>query len=80
MTNLRNTNGVNAFFSENFNFKGKKVHENKFSERALRSAHFTNQIQNQNMVFNLLMSQWNCNNFCSLEIIAARKKTMNAIN
>ena len=60
--------------------KGKKVHENKFSERALRSAHFTNQIQNQNMVFNLLMSQWNCNNFYSLEIIAARKKTMNAIN
>ena len=68
------------FFQKILILKGRKVHENKFSERALRSAHFTNQIQNQNMVFNLLMSQWNCNNFCSLEIIAARKKTMNAIN
>ena len=26
------------------------------------------------MVFNLSMNQWNCNNFSSLEIIAARKK------
>ena len=68
------------FFQKILILKGRKVHENKFSERALRSAHFTNQIQNQNMVFNLLMSQWNWNNFCSLEIIAARKKTMNAIN
>ena len=68
------------FFQKILILKGRKVHENKFIERALRSVYFTNQIQNQNMVSNLLMSQWNCNNFPSLEIIAARKKTMNAIN
>ena len=50
------------------------MHENKFSERPLRSVYFTNQIQNQNKAFNLLMSQWNCNNFSSLETIATRKK------
>ena len=68
------------FFQKILILKGKKVHENKFSERTLRSVYFTNQFQNQNMFFNLLMSQWNCNNFSSLEIIAARKKTMNPIN
>ena len=58
------------------------MHENKFSERPLRSVYFTNQIQNQNMAFNLLMSQWNSNNFSSLEIITTKKKkkTMKAIN
>ena len=62
------------FFQKILILKGRKVHENKFIERALRSVYFTNQVQNQNMVSNLLMSQWNCNNFSSLEIIAARKK------
>ena len=50
------------------------MHENKFSERPLRSVYFTNQIQNQNMAFNLLMSQWNSNNVSSLEIITTKKK------
>ena len=62
------------FFQKILILKGRKVHENKFIERAPRSVYFTNQVQNQNMVSNLLMSQWNCKNFSSLEIIAARKK------
>ena len=45
------------FFQKILILKGKKVHENKFSERTLRSVYFTNQFQNQNMFFNLLMSQ-----------------------
>ena len=62
------------FFQKILILKGRKVRENKLIERVLSSVYFTNQNQNQNMVSNLLMSQWNCNNFSSWEIIAARKK------